>query len=38
MPFRDAADQAVDLLTGVQAPSQPDLPLPDPDGQRALAE
>jgi Kef-type K+ transport system membrane component KefB len=37
MPFRDAADQAVDLLTGAQAPNPDGRPMPEPEGQRELA-
>ncbi len=38
LPFRDAADQAVDLLLGRAPPPRPDRPLPEPGGQEALAE
>ncbi|MGP1253809.1 MAG: cation:proton antiporter [Kiloniellales bacterium] len=39
LPFRDAADQAVDLLLGETTMRAPgDRSLPEPEGQRALAE
>ncbi|WP_119167596.1 cation:proton antiporter [Algihabitans albus] len=38
LPFRDAADQAVDLLLGETAVRVPDRPLPEPEGQREFAE